>query len=104
MAIAPKPEMDGKPRSAIMTVAMHLFGKQGFNGTSMRDIANAVGLLPGSLYAHIASKEALLLKALTALTAHHRPVSGGGGAASGIIGRSGRAVAQDDCRACRGCR
>jgi AcrR family transcriptional regulator len=28
----------------------------------MRDIANAVGLLPGSLYAHIESKEALLLE------------------------------------------
>ena len=54
--------MDGKPRVAIMNVAMHLFGKQGFNGTSMRDIANAVGLLPGSLYAHIESKEALLLE------------------------------------------
>ena len=54
--------MDGKPRVVIMNVAMHLFGKQGFNGTSMRDIANAVGLLPGSLYAHIESKEALLLE------------------------------------------
>lgn len=39
---------------------MHLFGKQGYTGTSMRDIAAAVGVLPGSLYAHIASKEALL--------------------------------------------
>ena len=40
---------------------MHLFGKQGYTGTSMRDIANAVGVLPGSLYAHIESKEALLV-------------------------------------------
>lgn len=40
---------------------MRLFGKQGYTGTSMRDIANAVGVLPGSLYAHIASKEALLV-------------------------------------------
>jgi AcrR family transcriptional regulator len=40
---------------------MHLFGKQGYTGTSMRDIAGAVGVLPGSLYAHIASKEALLV-------------------------------------------
>jgi len=62
MAVAQEVEPDGKPRGAIMNVAMHLFGKQGFNGTSMRDIANAVGLLPGSLYAHIASKEALLLE------------------------------------------
>jgi AcrR family transcriptional regulator len=49
------------PREAIMDAAMHLFGKQGYTGTSMRDIAGAVGVLPGSLYAHIASKEALLV-------------------------------------------
>jgi AcrR family transcriptional regulator len=62
MAVTQKVDMDGKRRVVIMNVAMHLFGKQGFNGTSMRDIANAVGLLPGSLYAHIESKEALLLE------------------------------------------
>ena len=49
------------PREAIRDAAMHLFGKQGYTGTSMRDIANAVGVLPGSLYAHIESKEALLV-------------------------------------------
>jgi TetR/AcrR family transcriptional regulator, cholesterol catabolism regulator len=48
------------PREAILDAAMHLFGKQGYSGTSMREIAGAVGVLPGSLYAHIASKEALL--------------------------------------------
>jgi TetR/AcrR family transcriptional regulator, cholesterol catabolism regulator len=65
MAMAQKVEMDGKPRAVILNVAMHLFGKQGFSGTSMRDIATAVGLLPGSLYAHIESKEALLLEIVT---------------------------------------
>lgn len=49
------------PRGTILNAAMHLFGKQGFTGTSMRDIGNAVGVLPGSLYAHIASKDALLV-------------------------------------------
>ena len=62
MASGPKSVPEAKPRVAITSVAMHLFGKQGFTGTSMRDIANAVGLLPGSLYAHIQSKEALLLE------------------------------------------
>ena len=61
MTAAENVEATAKPRAAIMNVAMHLFGKNGFNGTSMRDIANAVGLLPGSLYAHIENKEALLL-------------------------------------------
>lgn len=50
------------PRDTIIEAAMHLFGKQGYTGTSMRDIASAVGVLPGSLYAHIDSKEALLVQ------------------------------------------
>lgn len=41
---------------------MQLFGQQGYSGTSMRDIANGVGMLPGSLYAHIKGKELLLLE------------------------------------------
>jgi TetR/AcrR family transcriptional regulator, cholesterol catabolism regulator len=55
-------ESSAGPRDAIMDAAMHLFGKQGYTGTSMRDIAGAVGVLPGSLYAHIASKDALLVE------------------------------------------
>jgi TetR/AcrR family transcriptional regulator, cholesterol catabolism regulator len=54
------------PRESILDAAMHLFGKQGYSGTSMRDIAGAVGVLPGSLYAHIASKEALLAEIVEA--------------------------------------
>tara|TARA_R110000772_G_scaffold102363_6_gene203129 strand:+ start:2358 stop:2951 length:594 start_codon:yes stop_codon:yes gene_type:complete len=48
-------------REVIRNHAIQLFGKQGYSGTSMRDIASAVGVLPGSLYAHIESKEALLV-------------------------------------------
>ncbi len=40
--------------------AARLFRTQGFEGTSMRDIASAVGMLPGSLYCHFATKEELL--------------------------------------------
>jgi TetR/AcrR family transcriptional regulator, cholesterol catabolism regulator len=50
-----------RSRALIIDVAMHLFGEQGYTGTTMRDIAKAVGVLPGSLYAHIASKETLLV-------------------------------------------
>ena len=49
-----------KPREAIIEAAVKLFGKRGYTGTTMRDIAREVGVLPGSLYAHISSKEALL--------------------------------------------
>lgn len=49
-------------REVIRSHAIQLFGQQGYTGTSMRDIASAVGVLPGSLYAHIDSKEALLVE------------------------------------------
>jgi len=53
------------PREAITGVAVKLFSEHGYTGTTMRDIAKAVGLLPGSLYAHIESKDALLLEIVT---------------------------------------
>jgi AcrR family transcriptional regulator len=50
-----------RPRETILDAATHLFGATGYTGTTMREIANAVGVLPGSLYVHIDSKESLLL-------------------------------------------
>jgi TetR/AcrR family transcriptional regulator, cholesterol catabolism regulator len=47
-------------RELILDQAARLFGRRGYHATSMRDIGEAAGLLPGSLYAHIASKEDLL--------------------------------------------
>lgn len=50
------------PRAgSIRQEAVRLFAERGYAATSMRDIADAVGLLPGSLYAHLESKELLLL-------------------------------------------
>lgn len=50
------------PHAAIVSAATQLFGEKSYPATSMRDIANAVGVLSGSLYTHIRSKEALLLE------------------------------------------
>jgi AcrR family transcriptional regulator len=47
-------------RERILDQAARLFGRRGYHATSMRDIGEATGLLAGSLYAHIASKEDLL--------------------------------------------
>lgn len=43
-----------------------LFGENGYERTSMRDIATAVGMLPGSVYYHFTSKDALLEAVYTA--------------------------------------
>jgi AcrR family transcriptional regulator len=44
----------------ILDQAARLFRAQGFHGTSVRDIVKAVDMLPGSLYYHFPTKEALL--------------------------------------------
>jgi AcrR family transcriptional regulator len=57
-----KRQVKSSTREVIADVAVKLFGEHGYTGTTMRDIAEAVGVLPGSLYAHIDSKETLLLE------------------------------------------
>ncbi len=53
-------------RDKILEHAAQMFGARGFDRTSVRDIAAAVGMLPGSVYYHFASKEALLVAVYTA--------------------------------------
>ncbi len=48
----------------ITRVATDLFRRKGFSSTSMQDISDAVGLLKGSLYYYIDSKEDLLFEIL----------------------------------------
>jgi TetR/AcrR family transcriptional regulator, cholesterol catabolism regulator len=47
-------------REAIYQAAALLFQEKGYAGTSMRELAQKVGLEASSLYSHIASKEELL--------------------------------------------
>jgi AcrR family transcriptional regulator len=54
------PRSDNR-REDLLDASARLFGAHGYASTSVRDIANAVGMLPGSLYYHFKSKEELLL-------------------------------------------
>jgi AcrR family transcriptional regulator len=49
-------------KEQIRQVAARLFRERGFHATSVRDIAEAVGLQGGSLYTHVQSKDDLLLE------------------------------------------
>ncbi len=51
-----------KTSDDIRSVALDLFSKRGFQGTTLRDIAGKVGIQVGSLYNHIDSKGELLFE------------------------------------------
>ncbi|WP_445428888.1 TetR/AcrR family transcriptional regulator [Alishewanella sp. HL-SH05] len=51
-------------RAEVISKAQQLFWQRGFNGTSMRDLLDAVNLRPGSLYASFGDKESLYHEAL----------------------------------------
>ncbi|MFX5956923.1 helix-turn-helix domain-containing protein, partial [Acinetobacter baumannii] len=53
--------LSGKRRQVLIGEAARLFAGKGYETTSMRDIAAAVGILPGSLYHHFPSKEELFV-------------------------------------------
>ena len=44
----------------LLDEAARLFRAHGYEGTTVRDIARAAGMLPGSLYCHFATKDELL--------------------------------------------
>jgi len=47
-------------RAELVVAAAKLFSRRGYHGTSMKHLADDLGMLKGSLYAHIGSKEELL--------------------------------------------
>jgi AcrR family transcriptional regulator len=51
-------------RERILMQAAEVFFRKGFHGSSVDEVARAVGLLKGSLYYHIRSKEDLLVELL----------------------------------------
>lgn len=59
-------------RSRIQAVALDLFGSRGYELTSLREIADQVGITKASLYYHFPSKQALLLSLLEPFVADWR--------------------------------
>jgi AcrR family transcriptional regulator len=55
-----------RAREHLLAVAVREFSRKGFARTSVRDIAQAAGIQPGSLYHHFASKDDLFVAAHSA--------------------------------------
>ncbi len=49
-----------KRRDEVLKIAAELFATKGFKNTTVRDIADAAGILSGSLYHHFDSKESMV--------------------------------------------
>jgi AcrR family transcriptional regulator len=62
--MAPRPR-GARTAEAIRQAAVDLFYKHGYDTTSLRDIAEVVGVNVGSLYNHIPSKEQLLFSIMS---------------------------------------
>lgn len=67
-------------RDELLAIAADLFARQGFRSTTVRDIADAAGILSGSLYHHFSSKEAMVDEVLSSFqdelfSAYHEVVA-----------------------------
>lgn len=59
-------------REKALRAALELFGRNGYDGVSMNDIAEAVGIRAPSLYKHFASKEALFTAVSPCVREHYQ--------------------------------
>ena len=67
----------GRPRGfcpeEALDTALHLFWRKGYEGTSVSDLTEAIGVNRPSLYAAFGSKEALFRRVLDRYAAQHEP-------------------------------
>lgn len=54
----------GHDRAAVVAAAVALFTRQGYDGTSIGDLARELGVTKSAVYHHVDSKESLLAEAL----------------------------------------
>jgi AcrR family transcriptional regulator len=59
---SPHRKRDGSTREAILDIALELFNTQGYDKTSLRQIAEQLGVTKAALYYHFARKEDILLE------------------------------------------
>lgn len=64
----------GGTKNAIRDAAVKLFGAKGFEQTSLREVADAVGITKASLYYHYASKLDLLMAIIDPIVDHMRAI------------------------------
>ncbi|SEC74362.1 DNA-binding transcriptional regulator, AcrR family [Nocardioides exalbidus] len=61
---APRRGRPGHDQASVLRVAIDLFNRQGYDATSVGDLARELGLTKSAIYHHVPSKEHLLERAL----------------------------------------
>ena len=64
--------MEGDTKERILRTALALFADRGYAGTSVSDIAGALGLSKAALYRHYAGKQAILESIVARMEARDR--------------------------------
>lgn len=65
----PEAQATATRRDELLAIAARLFAEKGFKNTTVRDIADAAGILSGSLYHHFDSKESMVDEILSTFQA-----------------------------------
>ncbi len=58
-------QSEEQTRTRILRAAQKLFGRQGYEGTTTRDLASSAGVAEGTLFRHFANKKAILIEVAT---------------------------------------
>jgi TetR/AcrR family transcriptional regulator, cholesterol catabolism regulator len=86
----------GARRAALVEIAAGLFAERGYRATTVREIADAAGVLSGSLYHHFDSKESIIDELLSSfldeLLGQYRAITAAGGTATDVLERLVRAA------------
>ena len=69
-------------KECITDAALTLFSERGYTGTSVKNIADAVGIRDASLYKHFKSKQEIFDSIVELINAHISGISAGAWAAS----------------------
>ena len=59
------PQSEGETQARILKAAQKLFARQGYDGTTTRDLAQAAGVAEGTLFRHFTNKKAILIEVAT---------------------------------------
>jgi AcrR family transcriptional regulator len=61
----PQPQSEDATRTRIIKAGQKLFARQGYDGTTTRDLAAAAGVAEGTVFRHFPNKKAILIEVAT---------------------------------------